>query len=58
VTLALSTRNITGYEGVRPHGRKFRAVTSRQVAGVKKFVIMGVFATAVEAAYYRATQLA
>jgi len=28
------------------------------VAGVKKFVVMGVFATAVEAAYHRAIQLA
>lgn len=54
VALKLSSASSTGYKGVQPHGNRFRAVIQSRIDGRKRCVTLGVFDTAVEAAYHRA----
>lgn len=51
VRLLVSASNSTGYLGVRRVGAKFQAVASSRPNGVKKFVAIGTFKSAVLAAH-------
>jgi hypothetical protein len=51
VQLQLAPESVTGYQNVRPHGTRFRAIAQLRVSRVKKVRLLGTFSTAIEAAY-------